>query len=70
LEKKALKRIQDCRSVMARRGDAAKRALSALLDGKLTFRPRPDKRYEVTGKIVTGALVHLIERPQGVSIHY
>jgi len=49
---------------MARQGDGAKRALAALLDGKLAFRPRPDKRYEVTGKVVTGALVHLLERPQ------
>ena len=64
MEKEALKRIEDCRAVMGRRGDAARRALSALLDGKLTFKPRPDKRYEVTGKVVTGALVHLLERPQ------
>jgi len=44
--------------------DAAKRALSALLDGKLAFKPLADKRYEITGKVVTGALVHLLERPQ------
>jgi hypothetical protein len=67
LEKEALKRIQACRSVVARRRDAAKRALAAVLYGKLAFKPRSDKRYEVTGKIVTGALVHLLERPQGDS---
>ena len=64
LEKEALKRIEDCRAVMGRRGDAAKKALSALLDGKLAFKPLPDKRYAMTGKVVTGALVHLLERPQ------
>ncbi len=64
MEKEARARIQDCRAVMGRRGEAAKRALSALLDGKLAFKPLPDKRYEVTGQVVTGALVHLFERPQ------
>jgi len=69
LEKEALKRIEDCRDVLARRGDAGKRALTALLDGKLTFKPVQGKRYEVTGKVVTGALVHLVERPQGAAIN-
>jgi|HubBroStandDraft_2_1064218.scaffolds.fasta_scaffold222690_2 hypothetical protein len=64
MEKEARRRIEDVRVVMGRRGEAAKRALSTLLDGKLTFTP-PNKRYEITGRVVTGALVHLPERPQG-----
>ena len=64
MEKEARRRIEDVRAVMGRRGEAAKRALSTLLDGKLTFTPLQDKRYKITGRIVTGALVHLPERPQ------
>jgi hypothetical protein len=64
MEKEARRGIEDVRAVMGRRGEAAKRALSTLLDGKLTFTPLQDKRYEITGRIVTGALVHLPERPQ------
>jgi site-specific DNA recombinase len=67
MEKEARRRIEDVRAVMGRRGEAAKRALSTLLDGKLTFTPLPDKRYEITGRIVTGALVHLPLCPQGDS---
>jgi hypothetical protein len=65
MEKEARRRIEDVRAVMGRLGEEAKRALSALLDGKLTFTPRPDRRYEITGRVVTGALVPLPERPQG-----
>lgn len=43
---------------MGRRGEETKGALSALLDGKLTFTPRPDRRFEITGRIMTGAFVH------------
>ena len=64
MEKEARKRIADLRAVMGRRGEAAKRALCSLLDGKLTFTPTDDKQYEITGRIVTGALVHLPLRPQ------
>ena len=64
MEKEARRRIEDVRDVMGRRGEAAKRALSTLLDGKLTFTPLPDKRYEITGRIVTGSLVHLPGCPQ------
>ncbi len=67
MEKEARRRIEDVRAVMGRRGEAAKRALSTLLDGKLTFTPLPDKHYEITGRIVTGALVHLPLCPQGDS---
>jgi DNA repair exonuclease SbcCD ATPase subunit len=69
MEKEARKRIADLRAVMGRRGEAAKRALCSLLDGKLTFTPTDDKQYEITGRIVTGALVHLPLRPQGASVH-
>jgi hypothetical protein len=55
-------RLQRRRSLLRLR-----RVLSALLDGKLTFTPRPDQRYEITGRIVTGALVHLPACPQGDS---
>jgi DNA invertase Pin-like site-specific DNA recombinase len=65
MEKEARRRIEDVRAVMGRRGEEAKRALAALLDGKLTFTPRPDQHYEITGRIVTGALVHLPACPQG-----
>jgi hypothetical protein len=64
MEKDARQRIRELRGVVGRRGEAAKRALAALLDGKLTFTPTDDKQYEITGRIVTGALVHLPLRPQ------
>ena len=67
MEREARRRIADVRAVMGRRGEEAKRALSTLLDGKLTFTPTPDKQYEITGRIVTGALVHLPKCPQGDS---
>ncbi len=64
MEKEARRRIADLRAVMARNPEEAKRVLVALLDGKLTFTPTETKegrRYAISGKVATGALLHRME---------
>jgi DNA repair exonuclease SbcCD ATPase subunit len=77
MEKEARERIADLRAVMSRKPEEAKQVLAALLDGKLTFTPietKEGRRYAISGKIATGALLHRMEsvgqvhepeRPQG-----
>jgi site-specific DNA recombinase len=62
LERDIVARIDDLRGVLARNPRRAREALQALLVDKLTFRPMETtagKRYEITGRLVVGGLLHL-----------
>lgn len=73
LEATVRKRLHALHDVLDRNPEKAHEVMAALLDGPLTFRPKetPEgRRYEVVGRIATGAVLHALsdpklERPQG-----
>ena len=59
LEKEALARLSDVRSLLTGSPEDARRALEALLDGPLTVTPlrtEEGARFQLTGKVVLGEL--------------
>lgn len=67
LEASVRKRLDEFRELLDREPAEARKIVEALLDGPLKFRPietTEGKRYEITGRIATGALLQALPCPQ------
>jgi hypothetical protein len=59
MEKEARRRLDNLRALFEKNPEDARRALEALLDGPLSFKPietDDGQRYEISGKLAVGSL--------------
>lgn len=69
MEEAARKRIEDLRGMLERNPEEGRKAMEALLDGPLMFKPVKDEMgtgFEITGQVATGRLCVIPNVPTGI----